>query len=78
MTAIPPSPMIAFDDEKDSGRFKSEADAEAGKTAIPVVEEDVSSSDGDDALRLAGVHAHHFDEKYMARLRWKIVSYHLL
>lgn len=49
------------------------------KTTAPTVEVDVdpsdgevSSSDGDDALKLAGTHAHHFDEKYYLRLRRKI------
>lgn len=32
-----------------------------------------SSTDGDDALKLAGTEAHHFDEEYYKRLRWKIV-----
>lgn len=66
--------MIAFDDEKVPtvhGAGKDEV--EAGMTAI--VDEDVSSSDGDDALKLAGTHAHHFDEKYYARLRRKIVGH---
>lgn len=66
MTQVPPSPMIALDDEK-TPRLQEE-----------VIEEDVSSSDGDDALKLAGTHAHHFDEKYYTRLRRKIVSHHSL
>lgn len=68
MTQVPPSPMIAFDDEKNP------YGAEAGVTAM-TAEEDGSSSDGDDALKLAGTHAHHFDEQYNARLRRKIVSH---
>jgi len=75
MTQVPPSPMIAFDDDEKT-HYRGDGDAEGGKTAIPVVEEDSSSSgDGDDALKLAGTHAHHFDEKYYARLRWKIVGF---
>ena len=31
-------------------------------------------SDGDDALKVAGTDAHHFDEKYYARLKRKIVG----
>jgi hypothetical protein len=32
-----------------------------------------SSTQGDDALRLVGTHAHQFDEKYYRRLKRKIV-----
>lgn len=32
-----------------------------------------AASDGDDALKLAGTHAHQFDEQYNLRLRRKIV-----
>lgn len=40
----------------------------------PSTKDDASSvSDGDDALKLAGTHAHVFDEKYYTRLRRKIV-----
>ena len=40
----------------------------------PTTKDDASSvSDGDDALKLAGTHAHTFDKKYYARLRRKIV-----
>lgn len=35
---------------------------------------DEVSTDGDDGLKLAGTQAHHFDEEYYKRLRWKIVS----
>lgn len=42
----------------------------------PTTKDDASSlSDGDDALKLAGTHAHTFDEKYYARLRRKIVCF---
>lgn len=43
-------------------------------TSSPVTQDEPSIvSDGDDALNLAGTHAHTFDEKYYARLRRKIV-----
>lgn len=74
MTQVPPSPMILIDDEKNPRIYGDEAKINANKTATEVIEEDISSSDGDDALKLAGTHAHHFDEKYMLRLRRKIVS----
>ena len=75
MTQVPPSPIIPIYDEKNPRLYGSKAEAEAGITSMPVVEEDFSSSDGDDALKLAGIHARHFDEKYYLRLRRKIVSY---
>lgn len=48
---------------------------EGGASVIdtPDLEKD-DSTDGDDALKLAGAHAHHFDEKYFSTLRLKIVS----
>jgi hypothetical protein len=70
MTQVPPSPIIPIGDEKNPKLYE----VEAGITAVPVVEEDIGSSDGDDALRLAGTHAHQFDEEYYLRLRRKIVS----
>ena len=43
-------------------------------TASPVTEKEASIvSDDDDALKVAGTAAHHFDEKYYARLKRKIV-----
>jgi hypothetical protein len=43
-------------------------------TASPATEKEASIvSDGDDALKVAGTDAHHFDEKYYARLKRKIV-----
>ena len=45
------------------------------QTAVSVHDkQEVSSTEGDDALKLAGTHRHNFDEKYFNRLRWKIVS----
>jgi hypothetical protein len=39
-------------------------------TASPATEKEASIvSDGDDALKVAGTDAHHFDEKYYARLK---------
>lgn len=67
MTQLSPSP----DDEKNSKLYE----AEAGITDVPVVEDDVSSSGGDDALKLVGTCAHQFDDKYYRRLRRKIVSH---
>ena len=66
MTQVPPSPMIAIDDEK--------SPTNAGVSGTSVNEGDIASSDGDDALKLVGTHAHEFDEKYYLRLRRKIVS----
>lgn len=51
----------------------NEKEVATGIISLPDSQEDVSSSDGDDALKLAGTHAHNFDEKYYARLRRKIV-----
>ncbi|TKA25092.1 hypothetical protein B0A50_06157 [Salinomyces thailandicus] len=55
----------------------SETETGSDPSAIPVVKEDGSSeeivsSDGDEALKLAGTHAHQFDEQYMKRLRRQI------
>lgn len=71
MTQVLPSPMMPIEDEKNPNLYE----AEAAISAMPVIEEDVGSVDGDDALKLAGTHAHQFDEKYYRRLRWKIVSH---
>ncbi|RDW76166.1 MFS general substrate transporter-18 [Coleophoma crateriformis] len=68
MTQVPPSPMIPLDDEKN---FRING-VGAGINVAPIVDEDVGASDGDDALGLAGTHAHNFDEKYFLRLRRKI------
>lgn len=70
MTQVTPSPMIPTNDEKKSELYG----AEASVNRVPSVEEEAGTSDGDDALKLAGTHAHHFDEKYYLRLRRKIVS----
>jgi MFS transporter, ACS family, allantoate permease len=70
------NPTIAImDDEKTAA---SDMETKARALATPTVEEvssqDGISLDGDDALKLAGTNAHHFDEKYYLRLRRKIVS----
>ena len=63
--------------EKDRKLYETEGKVEP--SAVIETEagsvEDLESSDGDDALKLAGEHAHHFDEQYYARLRRKIVSH---
>jgi MFS transporter, ACS family, allantoate permease len=70
MAQVPASDAVPMDDEKKSAAFGAEA--EASVTVLPA--ENVASSDGDDALKLVGTHAHQFDEKYYLRLRRKIVS----
>lgn len=75
MTQVPPSPMILVEDEKNPKNC--EAKEEAGVSISDVSgghNENAGSSDGDDALKLAGTQARHFDEKYYLRLRRKIVS----
>ncbi|CAL5867860.1 uncharacterized protein PFLUO_LOCUS2081 [Penicillium psychrofluorescens] len=70
MTEVTPVSVIAIDDEK---RISAHNDsAEADMTDVAVSKEDASYSDGDEALKLAGIHAHQFDEKYYLRLRRKI------
>lgn len=65
---------IEVDDEKNPRLYEAEvrkasiiAEAEEGENG--------GSADGDDALKFAGTHAHKFDEKYYAKLRWKIVCH---
>lgn len=62
---------MPIDNEKNQGGLDNDEKAVAG--VVTEIDEDVASSDGDDALRLAGTHAHQFDEKYYLRLRRKIV-----
>ena len=61
-----------------AGDYKDLADT----VTVPVVSNNasiekgsVASSDGDDALKLAGTQAHYFDEKYYLRLRHKVVCH---
>lgn len=75
MAQVPPSPILPIEEEKTSKTHESKTDIETGVTSVVEDEKDLSSSDGDDALKLAGTHARHFDEKYYARLRRKIVSH---
>jgi len=71
MTQVPSSSIIPIDNEKNQSGLDTDEKAVAG--IVTEIDEDVASSDGDDALRLAGTHAHQFDEKYYLRLRRKIV-----
>jgi hypothetical protein len=73
MTQVPPSPLIPFDDEKNPRGYG--ADAETNISPIASGEESEGSTDGDDALKLVGTHAHHFDAAYNRRLLRKIVSH---
>lgn len=73
MTQVPSSTITPTNDDKNAKGYEPEVDISAGDT-LPAVEKDVASEDGDDALRLAGTHAHQFDEKYYLALRRKIVS----
>ena len=73
MTQVPPSPMIPIDNEKDPRHY--EAEMPTGIIETSDSKEVVGSSDGDDALKLAGIQAHQFDEKFYLRLRRKIVSH---
>ena len=78
MTQVPPSPMIAIDDEKNPRIYGDETEVAAetnAKVEAEITTKSVGSSDGDDALKLVGNHVHHFDEKYFLRLRRKIVSH---
>ncbi|CAN8104709.1 unnamed protein product [Discula destructiva] len=70
MAQISPSTLPQTDNEKSQGTQEAIVDASLAETTA-VGKED-SSQDGDDALRLAGTHAHQFDEKYFQRLRRKI------
>ena len=75
MAEAPSSPPVTpIEDEKKVARVDG-ADVLAGTTSSIIIDEEaVSSTDGDDALMLAGTHAHHFEDAYYRRLRLKIVS----
>ncbi|KAK5745896.1 hypothetical protein LTR17_001025 [Elasticomyces elasticus] len=66
MSSISHPPASTLDEEK-NGVSKT-------TNTVTVDEKDTTSlsSDGDDGLKLVGTHVHHFDEKYMKRLRLKI------
>lgn len=67
--------MSPIDVEKAGMPNETEVKPTFDANAIPVDnKEEVSSTEGDDALKLAGTHHHDFDEKYFTRLPWRIVS----
>lgn len=69
------APAQRLDNNEDKSHSPQEAIIETSQDDTATVEkDDGSSQDGDDALKLAGTHAHQFDEKYFQRLRRKIVS----
>lgn len=72
MSGVASSPIVPVDDEKNPGYFEEKNQPHANASTIK--DDDVSSADGDDALKLAGTHAEHFDDKYYLRVRRKIVS----
>jgi hypothetical protein len=77
MAHIPSSTITSTGDDKKAYSSEPEIDVTAGDVYPTAdMEKDVASSDGDDALRLAGTHAHQFDEKYYLAVRRKIVSHH--
>lgn len=61
-------PVSQVGQEKTITAVSVPSDNESGLKA-----DDVSSTEGDDALKLAGTEAQHFSEEYYKRLRWKIV-----
>lgn len=66
---------VHSEDDKKGHQIPQEAIVEAGIVeSIAIEKDELSSQDGDDALKLAGAHAHQFDEKYYSRLRRKIVG----
>jgi hypothetical protein len=66
--------MSTIDTEKNTMPNEAEVGPRIGTSVTLGDKDEVISTDGDDALKLAGAHAYQFDEKYFARLRWKIVS----
>lgn len=70
---------VHSEDDKKDQQVPQEAIVETGIVeSIAIEKDELSSQDGDDALKLAGAHAHQFDEKYYLRLRRKIVSITLI
>lgn len=70
--------MVGFEEKNDHRLFGGDvhvsAKPEAEVTGTSIISDDVSSSaDGDDALKMAGTHAHAFDEEYYRKLRNRIV-----
>jgi hypothetical protein len=69
-----PTSITAVDTENEKSLEVQEAST---GTVSPATEKETSIvSDGDDALKIAGTDAQHFDEKYYARLKRKIVRLH--
>lgn len=69
------SAHVHSEDDKKGHGSPQEAIVETGIVeSIAIEKDDISSQDGDDALKLAGAHAHQFDEKYYLRLRRRIVG----
>lgn len=66
--------MSATDFEKSPASGEAEVQQLGRTDTAPTDEEKTTLVNGDDALKLAGAQASQFDEKYYARLRWKIVS----
>jgi hypothetical protein len=66
--------MSTTDTEKNMMPNEAEVAPTISTNATLAGKEEISSADGDDALKLAGSHAYQFDDKYYTRLRWKIVS----
>ncbi|EJT97469.1 MFS general substrate transporter [Dacryopinax primogenitus] len=76
MSAPGPSPII--EDVIDPIDEKKELEAEAGVKAVPHDDRsDTDTTDVDDALKLVGIEARQFDEKYYRRLRRKI-DWHIM
>ncbi len=65
-------PEKSVKDEKTPKYYAGEA-VRSGSIATGIIDHEVAASDGDDALRLVGTHAHQFDEQYYKKLARKIV-----
>ncbi|KAK5164584.1 uncharacterized protein LTR77_009790 [Saxophila tyrrhenica] len=69
---------MSSDADVEKRSMKEQPKSEADSVVAPTLDEqggetkEISDIDGDDALKLAGAHAHQFDEAYFKRLRWKI------
>lgn len=69
------APAQKLDNKEDKSQSPQEVIDTSQDDTAAVEKDNGSSQDGDDALKLAGTHAHQFDEKYFQRLRRKIVSF---
>lgn len=82
MASFVPAAIETLDEKKlavDGVSQEQKGTFEVETGTVTVLDDDAASSQleteaGDDALKLAGTHAHHFDDKYYRRLRRKIVS----